>query len=182
MLEIEAGVVNPGAPEKFEITEAEITAKTNLALKKPVTARTWLPDGGWAKEMVVDGNRGSGAASAGYSSDVVPVNSTEWFMIDLEKVYKIDNFVISPRGDKANLGMFFPVDYHIEVSVDGNSWTTVHSVTGSEKVEKPFKVQIDPISARYVKFVATKLRSSSETTAETARLQLAEFEVYPYIE
>ena len=181
LLEIEAGVVNPGAPEKFEIVE-KITAKTNLALRKPVTARTWLPDGGWAKEMVVDGNRGSGAASAGYSSDVVPLDSTEWFMIDLEEVYKINRFVIAPRGDKENLGMFFPVDYRIEVSVDGNSWTTVHSVNGSEKVEQPFEVQIDPIDARYVKFVATKLRSSAETTADTARLQLAEFEVYPYIE
>ncbi|HYD85565.1 MAG TPA: discoidin domain-containing protein, partial [Opitutus sp.] len=79
-----------------------------------------------------------------------------------------------PRNDGANIGFYFPIDFIIQTSPDGTTWTTRVTQTGYPQPGN--SVQAFPfatVTARYVRVTATNLRFHT-----AYRMQFAELEVY----
>jgi hypothetical protein len=87
------------------------------------------------------------------------VNHTEWVQLDLGSARSLDRVDLYPRGDGANAGEGFPVDFTIQASADGTTWTTVSTQTGYPKPAGG-AVQTFPFAtttARYIKVTGTNL-------------------------
>ncbi|MBP5312655.1 MAG: discoidin domain-containing protein [Clostridia bacterium] len=119
---------------------------------------------GWSYEFINDGiiyDTTLEQPSLGWTTNV-GVNQDdpdqeEWMIFKLEKYTLIDTVNVCPTIG----GSCFPVDFHIEVSLDGKNYTTVASVEGCKNAKtgstKPVVLTFDAVTAGYVKFVATKL-------------------------
>ena len=103
--------------------------------------------------------------------------------IDLGKAKTFDTFRIYPRGayDANGNAVNFIVDYSVQVSNDGNEWTTIYEKTGQANpgdsfVELTFGTQ----TARYIRLSVTKLGEPYKEgwNHPVYRLQLSELEVY----
>lgn len=181
--EIEIYNDNGNIPQLPNVPTQIITSNTDLALKQAVlTSSTFdAPTAGWSKSFLVDGQKGSGAATNGYTSSVgthMDPNAEEWAEVFLGGMHMINKVVVTPRADGSTAGYGFPDDYRVDVSGDGNTWTTVKTVTGDvTKNADPRVLTFDSVNAAYVKFVATKL-SGTDNPAEGYLLQLGELEVY----
>ncbi|MER6398757.1 discoidin domain-containing protein [Kitasatospora sp. NPDC001603] len=68
---------------------------------------------------------------------------------------------LTPRTDGANTGLGFPVDYTVQVSADGSTWSTVATRTGTPRPgAAPQVLTFAPTTARYVKVTGTRLFSA----------------------
>ena len=107
------------------------------------------------------------------------VNHTEWVLIDLEKFYDIGKVSLVPRSDSPYEGLFYPVDYTIEVSGDKENWTAVYTGAGTSQpaTADPVEHVFDAVNARYVRISATNLRIHPGID-NYYRFQLSEVEVY----
>ncbi|RFU41066.1 PKD domain-containing protein [Actinomadura logoneensis] len=112
--------------------------KTNLALKRPVTAssveQSWYP-----ARSAVDGN-----PKTRWSSKRT---DPQWLRVDLGSVRQVGYVIL--RWESA-----YATAFQVQVSRDGRTWTTVHARTngngGTDFV--PFT----PVQARYVRVYGTK--------------------------
>ncbi|MBQ7444786.1 MAG: discoidin domain-containing protein [Clostridia bacterium] len=118
---------------------------------------------GWSYEFINDGiiYQVGEEPSLGWTTNV-GVNpddpdQEEWIIFCLDKYTSIDKVRVCPTIS----GVCFPVDFHIEVSLDGENYATVASVEGCNNAktsdETPVELTFDAVTAKYVKFVATKL-------------------------
>ena len=99
---------------------------------------------------------------------------TEWVMFALGKPITISKMVVYPSYDSE-----FVEDYHVEVSLDGLTWTTVWSSTGDNKDNgDPRVMTFDPVEARYVRFVVTKMGNGNPASAIGYKVQIGEIELY----
>lgn len=170
----------------------------NLALGKPVSYSTSVETFGWLAEFINDGIRDFDEADPlnairGWSSAIrffdpliARDNSTQWIKLDLEDEFTISRVDLYPRPDGANVGLYFPIDYVIQVSSEQSAWeqtdesdegwTTVVTKTGVERPQdaSPQSLTFDAINARYVRLKATNLQEGSDGYV----IQIAEFEVY----
>ena len=157
-----------------------IYADTNLALKKPVVAyssTTDVPDWSCHHTYINDGN----TTSLGWASqlNVNPKpNATEYIVIDLLGVYNVNCVKLYPRGVLNGLNVF-PEDYEIQVSVDGETFTTVKSVTGDNKpqTQDVRVLEFDTVPARFIRLYATKLTLFG-SAGQGYGVELNEMEVY----
>lgn len=88
----------------------------SLALGKPVTASS-IDEPGHEAELAVDGNAGTRWSSAW--------SDPEWIAVDLGASYDLDRVVIDWEAA-------FGSGYEIQTSPDGETWTTVHTVTDGD--------------------------------------------------
>ena len=103
---------------------------------------------------------------------------SEWVIIDMESVKQVSRVKLYPRYDGTNNGYGIPIDYNVQVSKDGETWTTVYSATDVERpTSGAIYLDFDPVDARYVKFEGTKLRANPMDD-NRVRMQIAEFEIY----
>jgi len=153
-------------------------AKTNLALDKRVSASSSDERGSWGARFLVDGQRDEKAGSRGWeSSSDTKRNHTEWVQIDLGASATVGSVDIYPRNDPARLGEGFPVDFTIETSADGQSWTVVVRKTNYGKPGNAVQhFAFNAVAARYVRVVGTNLRYLGAENAYY--MQFAEIEVY----
>lgn len=158
-------------PEKPDFRE-------NVALNKPVVdVSSSFEEAGNSKNNLTDGSRQSN-----YASDIGKnhsPDSEEWFTVDLQKVYTINEVVMTPFYHSYNntyTTNCFPVGYKIQVSTDGETFTTVAAVDGKITEALPQAIVFKPAEARYVRVYATKL--DQHTELGTYLMQLSEFEVY----
>lgn len=157
-----------------------IYADTNLALKKPVVAyssTTDVPDWSCHHTYINDGN----TTSLGWASqlNVNPKpNATEYIVIDLLGVYNVNCVKLYPRGVLNGLNVF-PEDYEIQVSVDGESFTTVKSVTGDNKpqTQDVRVLEFDTVPARFIRLYATRLTLFG-SAGQGYGIEMNELEVY----
>lgn len=145
----------------------------NVALNKKVYVTSY-PDGaqykgwGWWPDFLVDGNK-----TTGWTSNVkIHMNdesAQEACVVDLAADFNVERVEIVPRG-------CWPKDFEILVSKDAKTWTSVACETNSYAPKDCYTLQLDePVSARFVKFVATKMRS---TDTDGYMVQLSELRVF----
>lgn len=112
---------------------SDTPVNTNLALNASAE-QSGAEGDGMKADKAVDGDKGSR-----FSSNAV---DDAWMSVDLGKTYSIDKVVITWEGA-------YGKDYNIQVSTDGNNWTTVKKMTGQNGGEDI--VTFDSVKARYVK-------------------------------
>jgi predicted small secreted protein len=137
---------------------------------------------GWSYEYINDGIiTDSDALSYGWTT-AVGVNmdnpdQEEWVEFKLDKYFLIDTVIVYPTLG----GSYFPVDYEIQVSMDGREYTTVARVEGDNHAAKadttPVKLEFEAVTARYVRFLATKLYDMLSPLGDGILCQLAEIEI-----
>ena len=130
--------------------------EVNLAYQKPVTATS--SNGGNTADKAVDGDAGTRWESAHGSDD-------EALTVDLQAVYKINKVVFNWEGAYAK-------KYDLQVSVDGQTWTTVKTVTPTGIPNGGQDTQtFTEVEARFVRMQGIK-------RATNYGYSLYEFEVY----
>ena len=92
------------------------TGTTNLALNKTVSASSFIA-AGYEPYRFVDGNTTSSRWASAYSGN-------QWIRVDLGANYNINRVKLTWEAAYATA-------YQIQISTNGNNWTTLHSVTGN---------------------------------------------------
>jgi hypothetical protein len=120
--------------------------RTNLALHKPVTASSVLPDALSPPSGLTDGvTHGAYGAHTDLGRDGAP----PWLMVDLEGTYVVDSFKVYNRGDSA-LQASLPLT--LQVSEDGTNFTDVGTRTIYFGQDMPWRLDpLKPQRARYVR-------------------------------
>ncbi|MEY9864491.1 hypothetical protein ABH935_010150 [Catenulispora sp. GAS73] len=158
----DVGVVTGGTSVAF--SSFRVTPTTvNPAEGGAVTASSSYEAGGWTARAVVDGRRTSVAAALGWSSaSNFTTNHTEWVQTDLGSVRPLSRIDLYPRDDAGNVGSGFPIDFTIQVSSDGTTWTTVSTQTGYPRPgDSAQTFPFTTIDARYVRVTGTNLSTDS---------------------
>ena len=152
-----------------EITVAVLEAnEVNRSRTKPALASTIESccSGDLTAELAFDGNLNTRWSSAWDPEEADSDPDNEWIYVDLESAYDIERIVL--RWEAA-----YGLNYNIDVSYDGRSWTTLHEARngdgGIDEVVLP-----SPVSARYV-------RMQGLARATDFGYSLWEFEVYGLI-
>lgn len=173
----------PQEPEILPGPKEPIHPLSNMALGAGVEASSDVGRWGWSKNNVVDGKTVGGAGDndiKGWSSapQKVQPETTEWIMLDLGEVLPINEVRLWPRNDSGqNVGLGFPENYRIMVSVDKQNWETAVEVKGAAQPLEPKAVihTFAPTAARYVKVEGSSLRPDPK---KEFAFQLTEIEVF----
>ena len=161
----------------YAMTEEEvgeilhIASRDNLALDKEVDVSSLeVSDGRFTADLAVDGIvSGTSRVSFGKTAD------EQWLLVDLGEVKTISDFVLNYESQVPK--------YKIQVSEDGEIYTDVYSFEdqslastsgGTPGVQE---VTIDPVNARYVKYVQLQ-RWHHTGNGQSYSGSLYEFEVY----
>ena len=173
-------------PSPVPTADARIPAGTNVALtaEREVSSTTGIThvQWGWSEEYVNDGYNEYNAEEnrVGWTSAVGQNYETdeweEYVIFKLETFTAVNKVVIYPVPRAG----CFPVDYQIDVSMNGKQWTTVGKVVGDERNANadgsPSVIEFETVTARYVRFLATRL--GAPTVADGYMCQICEIEVY----
>lgn len=114
--------------------------------------------------------------NAGWSSEPRETPGSNWVSVDLEEMHRINEVHLYPRDDAGHEGEGFPIDLSVEVSKDGKQWKTVTSRADIPQSKEPLVVAFNPVKARHVRVVGTKLRQSPQDHLYS--MQFVEMEVY----
>lgn len=159
----------------------------NLAPGRPATARTAVAFG-WSPGAVVDGlthtfrKVDGGPISNGWSSDGhATATASEWVQVDLGAPVSLSRVKLFPRDDKECEGYGFPVDFVLQGSNDGTTWSNLRTVTnhnGGQPLAVPILAQTFPVTGtfRYVRVTASRLRPACADDP-SFHFQLAELQV-----
>lgn len=94
-----------------------------------------------------------------------------YLFVDLTRTYTIRSVVLLPATGEEHL---FPVDFEIQISDDGQTWTTVHTSTGVSGVgEAGITVDMGSVEASFVRLLVHRLAEDSGQF----RFVLGEFQV-----
>lgn len=98
--------------------------------------------------------------ATGFSTDTLEAEDTETYLfIDLTHAWKIQQVILAPMTGKEGL---FPIDFEIQLSQDGQTWTTVKRYAGMENVgAEGVSVEVGD-SARYVRLLTHKLAADDK--------------------
>lgn len=147
-------LVTGGASARFD--NVRINPETNPAEGRTVTTSSSYEGDGWTAAGVVDGVR----TGIGWSSSTAGMgaNHTESVQVDLGSARPVGRVDLYPRADGANTGLGFPIDFTVQVSADGSSWTTVATKTGFARPTGAETFPFATANVRYVKVTGTNLR------------------------
>lgn len=149
----------------------------SLAMGAKASASSSVENGAWGAANAVDGSGVSNSSNYGYSSSSSEMtNHAESYTVDLNSAHTIDKVALLPRTDGVNTGYGLPVNYSIDSSADGVTWTTRSSVSGASLSPRSLTAIFTPASARYVRVNATSLRANPNDGGRY-RLQFAEMAV-----
>ncbi|RAU94695.1 discoidin domain-containing protein [Paenibacillus sp. YN15] len=126
----------------------------------------------WGSYWLIDGDT-AGHMNTVFSSRLhSTADAQEWAQVEMDAVRVIDKVVLKARAG----GIAFPLDFAIQVSRDGASWTTVVSRSdyGPVESDEPQVFEFPETEARYVRVTATRLKSENGAYY----FQLKELEVY----
>ncbi|MFD9596381.1 discoidin domain-containing protein [Kitasatospora sp. NPDC059973] len=150
---------DPNGHYRMQLAEIE-AASGELAVNRPVQASSSAGPYSWRPTAVNDGVANSTLDhSMGWSSArSAGAVANEWVTVDLQGPSLISRVSLTPRTDGANTGLGFPVDYTVQVSADGSTWSTVATRTGTPRPgAAPQVLTFAPTTARYVKVTGTRL-------------------------
>lgn len=164
----------------FDDIVREATGMPARRPAKVATASSSLQLIDWNLNKVIDGETVSRPlVSMGWSStnSLLLAAHTEWVQVDTGLNGPAGAVVLHPRSDGLNAGYGFPVDFTIQVSADGATWTTVTSRTGyARPAAAPQRFTFPQQTVRYVRVTGTRLRSNPWDLG-FHRMQFAEVEV-----
>lgn len=153
-----------------EISGMDLLDYSNRALKKPVqVSGLEVSDGRFTGEMANDGDA-STRVSLERKDDA-------WWQVDLEKVYRLEEIVIN-WNEKPN-------SYQIQVSEDGETWTTVYEDKAcTERASGIETISLNrTVSARYVRYQQLKqFLYKTDTYTGYYSGNFREFEVWAFSE
>ena len=172
-----AGKIDDLEVYNYAMTEEEvggilhIASRDNLALNKDVEVSSLeVSDGRFTADLAVDGIVSSTSrVSFGKTAD------EQWLLVDLGSVKTISDFVLNYESQVPK--------YQIQVSEDGEEYTDVYSfedqsfASHSGAAPGVQKVSVDPVNARYVKYVQLQ-RWKNTGNGQSYSGSLYEFEVY----
>ena len=175
------------APTPTEVPSADpsIEKGTNVALGAEVDFSSSTGEAhvqwGFSYEFINDGIREDmSVPSLGWCSEV-GVNfddpyEEEWIELFLEKYTLIDTVKVFPARD----GTYFPIDFYVEVSLDGRSYSIVASAEDQQQQRdhssEPTVLTFEPITARFVRLVITR-RCDAPSPRDGYLVQIGELEV-----
>ncbi|MFC9687663.1 glycoside hydrolase domain-containing protein [Kribbella sp. NPDC056951] len=167
------GLASGGVNVAFD--NVRLNPDVNPAEGGAVSVSSSYDNDGWRAIAAVDGRRTSDASSMGWTS-AAAANATDQqtFKVDLGAARSLGRVDLYPRADGANVGVGFPIDYDVQVSTDGSSWSTIGTRSGQAR---PSGVQSFDFPARSVRYVQVIGRRLAQDPFGTYRMQLAEVEV-----
>lgn len=152
--------------------------QTDLALGKTTTATSSQEDANWGLAKVTDGDAYSADNTWGWSSNAdTTENHTEAITVDLGSAQTVGSVELDQRDyDLKDPGTCFPIDFTIETSTDGVTWTPGVTQAGyaQPKTSAGQAFAMTPRSARYVRVTGTNLRQDSGAY----KMQFAEIQVF----
>ncbi len=159
----------------FEITVREPAANGNLILNAPFVVSSSYEEYGWTKNVLNDGRTTyREGVHQGWTTQIgsqVP-ECNEWAAFILDTPVTMQKMVIHPVST-------FVADYHVEVSLDGVTWTTVATVTGDDFMKTgPRTLEFTPTEACFVRLVMTKMGEKSSMAAVGYKASIMEIEVF----
>ena len=116
---------------------------------------------GWSLAAAFDGQQHSRGASMGWSSSAAAAAATPtWIALDLGGAKAFGEVRLHPAGEAGGFGAGFPVDFEVQVSNDGNAWTTVSRQRSFPRPTREGAVRLPfaNVTRRHVRVRATKLR------------------------
>ena len=116
---------------------------------------------GWSLAAAFDGQQHSRAPSMGWSSNAAASAATPtWIALDLGGAKAFGEVRLHPAGEAGYFGAGFPVDFEVQVSNDGNAWTTVSRQRSFPRPTREGAVRLPfaNVTRRHVRVRATKLR------------------------
>jgi hypothetical protein len=162
---------------RMQFAEVEV-AGGNLAAGRPVSTSTSseFTAEGWLRSNLTDGSHQSRLwNSMGWTSASVGAGSPQYARVDLGGPSLISKVDLYARSDGGNTGNGFPIDFTVETSLDGTTWTPVATVNDLPQPGPGVQTYTFPAtSARYVQLRGTELRPDGEGGY---RMQLSELEV-----
>lgn len=176
------------------VAAADTPASTNIALHQSISATSSYipPEGFFSESFLVDGHWDTypgkdGGVRLGWNNNTPvtifgeddPIDIT----ISLDSTYCIDRIVIKPM--QWSNGDNFPRGYELQISTDGQNWTTVvtetnksaHAATNTEV--QPIEYSIDPVNINYFRFHITKSSTCQDANGSYIS-SLGEIELYGY--
>lgn len=101
-------------------------------------------------------------STTAFSTNLLETADTETYLfIDLTRAWSIRQVILTPEAGEEQL---FPVSFDLQVSQDGQEWTTVESFTGVTGIgEAGFTMEVDR-TARYVRVLIHELAADSKGT------------------
>lgn len=164
----EIGVYNWG------YTPSAVPAPKNLAKTATVTSNSHHEDGPWHLAYVNDGdcynlNQSQfdfGQFCGYHTTPGGPADAEVTF--DLGEKTTVNQMVVWPgterfrNQDKSN-AVYYPQNIDIQVSDDGDTWTTVKEIRGVSVTEwAPITYDFDPVDARFVRFQMVNLEGNAK--------------------
>ncbi|MCH5162322.1 MAG: discoidin domain-containing protein [Clostridiales bacterium] len=152
--------------------------KINLALNKMCTVSEidereapYFP-----VKNLTDGIKSNGTNNSWVSKSHSSATDPVWVEVDLGNVIAVNEVVLYPRnGD----GVYFPIDYYIEISVDGEEYTKVFEMIGdtlsTQRDKRPRYCFFSSENAQYVRITATRMSAGG---GGDYRTDYGEIEVY----
>lgn len=98
--------------------------------------------------------------ATGFSTEILGAEDTQTYLfVDLTRAWNIQRVVLTPMTGEEGL---FPIDFEIQLSQDGQTWTTVKQCSGVENVgAEGFSVDVNG-EARYVRLLTHKLAADGK--------------------
>ena len=139
---------------------ADVEVRENLALNKTATASSVYPDRPWTADKAVDGidldanSRWSSKRATGTTNDDDTDKGTkeQWWMVDLGDTYALDTIKLSWEPAFATV-------YDVQVSMDGETFETVKSVTNGNGGQVAHLVDVP--EARYVRILCKEPKTAA---------------------
>jgi hypothetical protein len=156
------------------------TTPVSLAAGRAATVSSSLENAVWSKAYLTDGATTSTAAAVGWTSvDNLFADHPEAVSVDLGAVVNVASVVMWPRTDGTSTGYGIPVNYTVETSTDGVSWTSAAAVSGTplQTAGGAQTSSFTAVPARFVRVTGTSLRANPNDGGRY-RMQLAELQVF----
>lgn len=153
-----SGTVSSPAIEIFGYEGTNLALSTNLVQDNKIIAQSAVDPNGSQYDafFAVDGNNGSvwqGRPENITGGDEASRTFDAWFVVDLGANYSIDLITINFEGACAQ-------DYHVDFSLDNNTWATGYNYVGNSGINgrtDMLSAQLDNNNkVRYVRFWSTK--------------------------
>lgn len=133
----------------FQLAEISLNA---AYINRTVNVSSTLP--GWPSSQLADNDPSTNWSSAGHATAA----NVEWASIDMGSQQYISELIVAPRAEYC-----FPVDFKLQSSPDGTTWTDIAGHTYSGYYHPGSEAQVFTfnglLNTRHVRLYATKLRS-----------------------
>jgi hypothetical protein len=150
---------------EFEVYGAGGGGANNIALNRPATADSQCGSGEGPEKAV------NGSVSGGWSDKWCSKGASRWLRVDLGSRQHIGSMVVRHAGAGAELPAWNTRDFDLQVSDDGNQWTTVAQARGNTADSTTHAMNTN---GRYVRLNVITPTSNGDDAA-----RIYDLEVYP---